>query len=59
MDIQTALSNLYNASRLAPLTADQHDKLHESAEALHAHITPTDTNNGTTEKDEAKNAEKS
>jgi predicted oxidoreductase (fatty acid repression mutant protein) len=38
MDVQTALSNLYQASRLALLTADQHDKLRESAEALHAHI---------------------
>ncbi len=40
MDVQTALSNLYQASRLALLTADQHDKLRESAEAIHVAINP-------------------
>lgn len=58
MDIQTALSNLYNASRLAPLTADQHDKLRESAEALHAHINPPAKDDGTTDKSEVKDAQK-
>lgn len=40
MDAPTALQNLYMACRLAPLTADQHDRLRESAECLDALVNP-------------------
>ena len=59
MDIQTALSNLYSASRLAPLTADQHDKLRESAEVLHKHVTSAENAEPATTKSEVKDAQES
>ena len=34
MTTETALNNIYNAARLAPLTAEQHDIIRKSAEVL-------------------------
>jgi hypothetical protein len=39
-DEQIALNNLYNASRLAPLTADHHEQLRKCAELLQSKIIP-------------------
>jgi hypothetical protein len=34
MSTETALNNIYNAARLAPLTAEQHEIIRKSAEVL-------------------------
>lgn len=34
MTTETALNNIYNAARLAPLTAEQHEIIRKSAEVL-------------------------
>jgi hypothetical protein len=34
MNTETALNNIYNAARLAPLTAEQHEIIRKSAEVL-------------------------
>jgi hypothetical protein len=40
MTPQNALQNLFNASRLAPLTAEQHEVLIKSAQLLEEIINP-------------------
>lgn len=42
MNNGTALANLYNASRLSPLTAEQHELLRKCYEQLAAALTPTE-----------------
>ena len=37
---QQALNNLYNASRLAPLTAEKHEVMKECAKIIDAIISP-------------------
>jgi hypothetical protein len=42
MSTETALNNIYNAARLAPLTAEQHDIIRKSAEVLVEALKPKD-----------------
>jgi hypothetical protein len=43
MTTEQAFNNLYSAARLAPLTADQHDVLKQSAEVLVNALKPKET----------------
>ena len=45
MNPETALQNLYNATRLAPLTAEQHEFLITCAKAVAEALKPKDTDN--------------
>lgn len=45
MTPEAALQNLYNASRLAPLTAEQHEFLLKCAKAVAEALEPKDTEN--------------
>lgn len=45
IDPQTALNNLYNAARLAPLNAEAHEVVVKSTIALQDFITPRPENN--------------
>jgi hypothetical protein len=45
MNLETALQNLYNATRLAPLTAEQHEFLMNCAKAVAEALKPKDTDN--------------
>jgi hypothetical protein len=40
MNIDTALNNLYNAARLAPLNAEQHELIRKCAEQLAEALKP-------------------
>lgn len=45
MTPEAALQNLYNATRLAPLTAEQHEFLLKCAKAVAEALEPKDTEN--------------
>jgi hypothetical protein len=45
MNPETALQNLYNATRLAPLTAEQHEFLMNCAKTVAEALKPKDTDN--------------
>ena len=46
MTLDQALNNLYNAARLAPLNAEQHDLIRKCAEALAEALKPKDEPKG-------------
>lgn len=47
---EQALANLYNATRVAPLTADQHDLMKQSATRLLEALKPKEDKELTTKK---------